>query len=125
MDRYLLIAAGAAAGGMLRYAVGTAITQRVGGAQFPLGTLLVNLSGCFLIGLLMTVLERSQASQSWGLLLVTGLLGGYTTFSSFGWETYVLLREGLFLRALAYPLSSVVGGCLAVWLGVAVAGRST
>ncbi len=112
---------GAAAGGMLRYAVASAVTQRFG-AHFPLGTMLVNLTGCFCIGLVITFLERSGAGPQWGFLLVTGVLGGYTTFSSFGWETYVLIRDGLALRALAYSAGSVVLGILGVWLGALVAG---
>ena len=119
MDRYLLIACGAALGGMLRHALGSAVSERLG-AHFPLGTMLVNLSGCFLIGVLMTMLDRTGAR--WGFLLITGLLGGYTTFSSFGWETYVLIRDGFVFRALGYSLGSVTGGILAVWLGT-FAGR--
>ena len=121
MDRYFYIAIGAAAGGILRYGIGSAIAQRFG-PQFPMGTLVVNLTGCFLIGLAMNLLDRFGANPRWGFLLVTGLLGGYTTFSSFGRETHVLFRHGLPLRALAYPLISVVGGVLAVWLGAFLAG---
>ena len=121
MDRYFYIAVGAAAGGMLRHGLGSVTAQRFG-PQFPMGTLVVNLTGCFLIGLAMSLLDRFGANPRWGFLLVTGLLGGYTTFSSFGWETYVFVRHGLPLRALAYPLISVVGGVLAVWLGAFMAG---
>ncbi len=86
--------------------------------RFPLGTVLVNITGCFAIGLIMTLLtERLQASPNWRLLLVVGFLGGYTTFSSFEWETYSSLREGGFLIGLANVVGSVVCGYLAVWLG--------
>jgi fluoride exporter len=79
--------AGAAAGGLARYVIGLAVMQRFGG-RFPLGTLVVNVSGCFLIGVVVTVLaERLDLHPNWRLLLVVGILGGYTTFSSFGYET--------------------------------------
>jgi fluoride exporter len=117
MDRYACILLGAALGGVARYAAGAAIAERYG-SQFPWGTLTVNMSGCFLIGLIMTVLQRTGAHSNWGFFLVTGLLGGYTTFSSFGWETYVLLRGGFLARALLNALASTTAGCLAAWCGV-------
>ena len=84
---------GAAAGGLARYVVSTAVMQRFQG-RFPLGTLVVNVTGCFLIGLLMTwFTERTGPHPYWRLLLVTGVLGGYTTFSSFAWETFESLNE--------------------------------
>ena len=66
----------------------------------------------------MTMLDRWGANPRWSFLLVTGVLGGYTTFSSFGWETYALLRDGFLFRALGYSLGSAAGGVVAVWLGV-------
>ncbi len=123
MDRYGLVMLGAAVGGLARYVIGTAIMQRAGG-RFPLGTLVVNVSGCFLIGMLMTLLtERWGAHSNWRLLLVVGLLGGYTTFSSFGWETYQAVRDGAWRSGLLNAVASVVLGYLAVWCGVIAAGR--
>jgi CrcB protein len=114
---------GAAVGGVLRYALSLAVMQRFGG-RFPLGTLVVNVSGCFLIGLLMTVLtERLDLHPNWRLLLVVGVLGGYTTFSSFAWESYSAVREGGNFIALANIVLSVVLGYAAVWLGVLLARR--
>ena len=122
MDRYLVVMIGAAAGGLARYAIGTAIMQRFGG-RFPLGTLVVNVTGCFLIGVLMTMFaDRPAAHPNWRLLLVTGVLGGYTTFSSFGWETYQALRDNA-LAGLANVALSVILGLLAVWCGALLARR--
>ena len=102
---------------MLRYAVGTVVMQRYPG-RFPLGTVLINLSGSFAIGLLMSLLtERFHAHPHWRLLLVVGVLGGYTTFSSFEYETLFAVREGRHDLALLNVLGSVVGGYIAVWLG--------
>ena len=123
MSQYLLVALGAAAGGLARYIVGTAIVQRFGG-RFPLGTLVINVTGCFLIGVLMTMIaERGTLNSKWQPLLVVGVLGGYTTFSSFGWEAYTRVREGSLLMGLAYMLLSVALGYIAVWCGAYLARR--
>jgi CrcB protein len=117
MDRYLVVMLGAAFGGLARYVVGTTIMQRYGG-RFPIGTVVVNITGCFLIGVLMTLFtERPTMNVNWRLLLVTGVLGGYTTFSAFGWETYQAIREGNALVGLANVAISVILGYLAVWFG--------
>ena len=119
MDRYFAVLIGAAAGGLARYVFSTAIMQRFGG-RFPLGTLVVNVSGCFLIGVLMTLFTEAKGFQphpNWRLFLVVGVLGGYTTFSSFAWETYSSVREGSMLTGLLNVVLSVVVGYLAVWLG--------
>jgi CrcB protein len=121
--RYLLILFGGGAGSLARYAAGLAITTRFG-SQFPLGTLVVNVTGSFLIGLLMTLLtERFQPHPYWRLALVVGFLGGYTTFSSFEWETYSAIREGGFWIGLANVAGSVLFGYAAVWLGALLARR--
>ena len=83
--------AGGALGSVARYAIGAAIMTRLGG-RFPWGTTLINITGSFLIGLLMTLLtERLAPHPYWRLLLVVGFLGGYTTFSSFEWEIFGLM----------------------------------
>ena len=83
MGGYLVVLAGAGLGGLARYIAGTWIMARYGG-RFPLGTFVINVSGSFLIGVLMTLLtERLQPHPQWRLFLVVGILGGYTTFSSF------------------------------------------
>jgi CrcB protein len=120
--KYLLVLAGGAAGSLARYAAGTAIMTRMG-SRFPFGTLFVNITGSFLIGLLMTLLtERFHPHPNLRLLLVVGFLGGYTTFSSFEWESYATIREGGFWLGLANLTGSVVVGYAAVWLG-ALLGR--
>jgi fluoride exporter len=89
-----MVMLGGAFGSLARYVTGTAIMGRFG-ARFPLGTLFVNVTGSFLIGLLMALLtERWQPHPNWRLLLVVGFLGGYTTFSSFEYETYRAVRDG-------------------------------
>lgn len=122
MEKYLLVMAGAAVGGLGRYVIGSAIAMR-----FPLrawyGTVAVNLTGCFLIGVVMTILTDRNASPNWRFLLVVGVIGGYTTFSSFAYETYALVRDGDFLRGFANVAVSVVVGYLALWLGVVLARR--
>jgi CrcB protein len=120
--RYLLILLGGGIGSLARYVAGSAIMTRFG-SRFPLGTMVVNLTGSFLIGLLMTLLtERWQPHPNWRLLLVVGFLGGYTTFSSFEWETFSAVREGGFWIGLANVVGSVAFGYAAVWLG-ALLGR--
>jgi fluoride exporter len=120
MERYVLVAFGAALGGLARYVVGTAITQSLG-LRFPLGTLVVNVTGCFAIGILMTLIASHAMSPRWQPLLVVGVLGGYTTFSSFGWEAFQAIREGNPTMGLAYVALSVTLGYLAVWVGAAIA----
>jgi len=123
LDRYLVVLAGAGLGGMTRYALGTWIMARSGG-RFPLGTFLINISGSFFIGLLMTLLtERLQPHPNWRLFLVVGVLGGYTTFSSFEYETLQAVRDGERWMGLLYVAGSVLLGYLAVWLGAALTAR--
>lgn len=123
MDRYIMVMLGAAVGGLSRYAITTAITEKFGG-NFPLGTFLVNLSGSFLIGVAMTLItERWIVHPNWRLLLVVGVLGGYTTFSSLEFETLQAVRRGLPGIGLLYAFGSLILGYAAVWLGMTVASR--
>lgn len=118
-----MVAAGGGIGSLVRYVVGTAIAQRFGG-RFPLGTFLINVTGSFLIGVLMTLLtERFAPHPNWRLLVVVGFLGGYTTFSSFEYETFQTARAGGYLLAAGYVLASVVVGYAGVWLGALLAGK--
>ncbi|MCE5307229.1 MAG: fluoride efflux transporter CrcB [Acidobacteriales bacterium] len=123
MDRYLIVMAGAGLGGLARYVVGTWIMTKTGG-RFPLGTLLINVSGSFLIGLVMALLtERLHLHSNWRLFLVVGILGGYTTFSSFEYETLQAVRDGERWMGLLYVTGSVLFGYAAVWLGAMLAAR--
>jgi CrcB protein len=123
LDRYLVVLAGAALGGLARYTASTWIMEKYGG-RFPLGTLVINVTGSFVIGLLMTLFtERLTPHPNWRLFLVVGVLGGYTTFSSFEWEIYQAVREGARWMALAYMTASVAVGYVGVCLGAALARR--
>jgi fluoride exporter len=124
MNRYLLVMLGAALGGLARYVIGSSITQqfeaRFAEVRFPLGTLIVNVSGCFVIGALMTwFVGRGDPNPGLRLLLVTGVLGGYTTFSSFGWETFESVQKDTVLTGILNVLLSIILGYLAVWGGAA------
>jgi CrcB protein len=122
LDKYLVVLAGAGLGGLARYVAGTWIMAKYGG-RFPLGTFVINITGAFLIGVLMTVLtERFHPHPNWRLFLVVGILGGYTTFSSFEYETYQAVRDGERWLGLLYVAGSVVLGYLGVWLGSVLAG---
>ncbi len=123
MNKYLIVVLGGGLGSLVRYLLGTAIMSRFGG-KFPLGTLIINVTGSFAIGVLMTLLtERGQPHPYWRLALVIGFLGGYTTFSSFEWETLTAVRDGGFLPALLNVVGSVALGFAAVWAGATLAAR--
>ena len=123
MIRYLLVAIGGGTGALVRYVAASAIMTRFGG-KLPLGTLVINVTGSFLIGFLMTMLtERLQLDPRWRLLLVVGFLGGYTTFSSFEWETYTAVRGGELWTGMLNVVSSVILGYVAVTLGSLLARR--
>lgn len=118
-----MVMIGGATGSLTRYLVGTAIVNRVGG-RFPLGTVFINITGSFLIGFIMTLLtERLNPHPNWRFLLVVGFLGGYTTFSSFEWETLELVRDGGRWLGLINAAGSVLLGYFAVWVGAAVAAK--
>ena len=123
MNRYLLVMLGAALGGLARYLIGSAVMQRFSG-RFPLGTLVVNVTGCFLIGILLPLLtERGEPRPNLRLFLVVGVLGGYTTFSSFAWESFQAVDEGSRWIGFANVALSVILGYLAVWCGTLLVRR--
>jgi CrcB protein len=122
LDRYLLVMIGGATGSLMRYVLATAIMNRFG-SRFPLGTVLINISGSFLIGFILTTLTVRQNHPNLRLLLVVGFLGGYTTFSSFEWETLGLVQDGGRWLGLLNVAGSVLLGYAAVWLGAVIAGR--
>jgi CrcB protein len=123
MIPYLYVMAGAAAGGLARYVVGSFI-QKSAHLRFPIGTFVVNVTGCFLIGLVMTWFsDRHDPNPNLRLLLVTGVLGGYTTFSSFAWESFVAVEERALWTGVLNLVGSVVAGYIAVVLGAWLARR--
>jgi CrcB protein len=119
-EKILIVSLGAALGANARYWLGAWIGGKYG-ATFPWGTLVVNLTGCFLIGLYLALAIRFAWSPSWRLFVVMGVLGGYTTFSSFGYEAFALLVQGRYERAFLYTTGSVVLGLIGVWLGTVAA----
>jgi len=104
---YVLIALGGAAGSVLRYVVGGAI-QRGSSSGFPIGTMVVNVSGCFLIGVLVRQFLNMQLSNDLRALLIVGFCGGFTTFSTFSAETLALIEGGEYARAGTYVLLSLI-----------------
>jgi CrcB protein len=113
LKEILMVGLGGFAGSTLRYLVGRWLN---GG--FPWGTLVVNVVGCFLIGLLYALAERGNlASPYMRLLLMTGFCGGFTTFSAFMNENLVMLRTGDLLPFALYTAGSILAGLIAVWLG--------
>lgn len=116
----LSIAAGGALGAVSRFCLGNFISRIIGRA-LPYGTFVINIVGCFFMGLIMTmIIERGMLSAAWRLLLCVGFLGGFTTFSSFGYETLMLLQEEKIVAALAYVGGSIILGLMSAALGVAV-----
>lgn len=118
MGKYLLVGLGGFVGSIARFWVGGLIYQKMG-TKFPYGTFVINVTGSFCIGFVLTLLtERTHLSPNWRYLIPIGFVGGYTTFSTFEWETFGAVRDGqIFIGGLNVVLS-VVFGFIAVWLGV-------
>jgi fluoride exporter len=120
MKPILIVGVGSAFGGICRYLV-QVYTGRFITLSFPLGTLLVNLTGCFLIGILFGISSKyGWMTLEWRLFLMTGICGGYTTFSSFSLESITLLRQGSYLYFSSYVLGSVAVGLLATVAGTSI-----
>lgn len=121
LGRFAMVALGGMLGANARYLIGLWAADRFG-AQFPYGTLLVNLSGSLAIGFVLTLLaERFMAHPYWRLFFAVGFLGAYTTFSAYTYESAELLARGDGVRAALNLAGSVVLGMLAVGLGIALA----
>jgi CrcB protein len=114
----LLVGGGGFLGSVARYYFGGMVTQAAAAPRFPVGTLAVNTLGCLAIGVVAGLAERLHLfSPSTRILVMTGLLGGFTTFSAFAYETLFLAREARWMAAGGNVLLQVGLGLLAVWLG--------
>lgn len=123
MLKYLMVGFGGGLGSVVRFWLGSYIGERMG-TRFPYGTLVINVTGSFLIGLVFAMLTaRTQWSPNWRYLIPIGFIGGYTTFSSFEFETLRTIQDGQLGLALLYVAASVIVGFIAVWGGM-VAGKA-
>ena len=121
MANIFIIGIGGFLGAISRYGVALWIGERWG-RNFPLGTFVINVSGSFLIGLLMSLFtERFMVNPQWRLMLVVGFLGAYTTFSTFEYETGALMKDGEWLIAMLNVVLSVIVGFIALKLGEVIA----
>ena len=116
LRQLLLVALGGAIGSAMRYLTAILLARHYTGS-IPLATLVVNVLGCFLIGLLVGLCSETTYLR---LLFITGFCGGFTTFSTFTAESYVMFREGAYGLALLYIAGSVLIGLLALWVGLYV-----
>ena len=114
-----MVGLGGFLGAIARYTLGTYIGSRYG-VRFPYGTFVINMSGCFLIGLILTLLTRTTASQYWRYLIPIGFIGAYTTFSTFEYETLRAVQDGQVATGLLNVALSVIVGFAAVWAGAAL-----
>ena len=120
LKNIVLVLVGSAAGGSLRY-ITSLMIQSKNSTQFPLGTFLINIIGCFVIGLVYAIAARNATTGSdIKLLLATGFCGGFTTFSAFAFENLELFKSGMYMTALMYIVLSVTLGILAVVLGASL-----
>jgi fluoride exporter len=120
MMQWLMIAIGGALGSMARYAAVAYLTPMLN-YRFPFGTFIVNISGSFLIGVAYVVIvEKAIIPSEWRLFVITGILGGYTTFSAFSLEMLQMWQEGHVAFSLLYALSSVALGLLFAYLGMQI-----
>jgi len=117
MKLVLMIGMGGFIGTVFRYVLSLAIQNKFL-STFPYGTMSVNIIGCFLIGIIYALSDRGNISVEWRLFIATGILGGFTTFSSFSNETVSMLRDSEYCYALLYVLSTVFMGILATFAGI-------
>jgi CrcB protein len=117
MFKSLLVFIGGGTGAVFRYLL-SGWVYRVMGTDFPYGTLAVNIIGCFVIGLFLTMAEdRFLISPSFRIFFAVGVLGGFTTFSTFSFETVGLLKDGAFTIGLLNVMVSITVGLTATWVG--------
>lgn len=122
MGNVLLVGAGGFIGSIARYLLGGWVQRVLDNPWLPWGTFVINVLGCLIIGLLAGISDTRQAiAPEARLFLMIGILGGFTTFSSFGLETFRLLQDGQWVASAANAIGSVVAGLVAVWLGFTLA----
>jgi fluoride exporter len=118
---YLAVGLAGSAGSILRYVVGT-VSGRIFGTGFPVGTFIINITGCLILGWFMeTIRYRMVVADTVRLAVAVGFVGAYTTFSTFCYESNSLLSDGSEIKALVNLIGSVVVGLIAVRLGIALA----
>ena len=115
MKLIVVIGTGSFIGGICRYLLSLLVLSKTS-SIFPFSTLIVNITGCFIIGIIIGICGKVQMPHEWELFLVTGILGGFTTFSAFSNETLYLFKEGYTVYALLYILASVILGLLATYI---------
>ena len=111
----LSVGTGAAVGGILRYLFSIWLKPEV--SKFPWATLLVNLLGSFILGLIISYFSKNEGSTPVKLMLTTGFCGGFTTFSAFSMELVLMLQKSEYLPAGLYILASIIGGLGLAWMG--------
>ncbi|HUJ81478.1 MAG TPA: fluoride efflux transporter CrcB [Candidatus Acidoferrales bacterium] len=123
MTKYWMVGIGGFIGAIARFWLGGYISNKLG-TRFPYGTFVINCTGSFLIGFILTLLaERTHWSPNWRYLIPVGFIGAYTTFSTFEYETFRSMQDGEFLIASLNVGLSVIVGFISVWLGV-ITGKS-
>lgn len=121
MIKLFIIGMGGFVGAVLRYEI-SGLAHRIWGAQFPWGTLTVNVLGSLVLGFFLTLAEgRFLITPQWRTFIAIGLLGAFTTFSTFSFETMALVQNKLYIKALFNSAGSLLAGLIAVWLGMQLA----
>ena len=122
MKNALAVGFGGFIGCIARYLISVLIAQFFGAPAFPYATLIVNIVGCFLIGLLGALAENTNMfSPEMQLFLIVGILGGFTTYSAFGYQTLMLARDNQIISAFLNVSAHIILGLGAVWLGASIA----
>jgi fluoride exporter len=120
MIRYAMVAIGGGMGSVLRFWVGGFVSGRMG-TRFPYGTFLINCTASFLIGFIITLLaEKTHWNPNLRFLIPIGFIGGYSTFSTFEYETFRVIQDGQLMIGILNVILSVILGFISVWLGVIV-----
>jgi CrcB protein len=120
LSHIALAALGGGIGAALRFLMSGYVLALAPSLKFPLGTFLINIIGCAAIGVFAGLSTRQGISDALGIFIVTGILGGFTTFSAFGLETVTLIRAGHLYHAFAYMGGSVLLGCIAVFAALSI-----